>query len=286
MPWRNNWPTSTRESIFNWEKKKKKSVKSRKTERKPVCNSTVSSINWPKCRPNSKEPTIITTSFKDIKWRVKSNTRYCKNNTRIKRKKPTTSWNVFSKHKKNWINWIERSSKLKSTMKLWNLKLLLHVELLIELKNLWSILKSKRKDKIPWLIPWTRKSRDWMSKRRFIKLNWSRKKKKLLLLGILLRRLLLKSRKLSCQRKLFWMIGRSLFSVCNREIKLCKLLRNSSNKSKMTSFKLNLRFLESEMKPEKSKRKLKIYPTVSKKWKVMKNSWKRDNKKSKTRKRD
>tara|TARA_B110000285_G_scaffold155103_1_gene173052 strand:- start:1193 stop:1378 length:186 start_codon:yes stop_codon:yes gene_type:complete len=61
------------------------------------------------------------------------------------------------------------------------------------------------------------------------------------------------------------MIGRSLFSVCNREIKLCKLLRNSSNKSKMTSFKLNLRFLESEMKPEKSKRKLKIYPTVSKK---------------------
>ena len=286
MPWPNNWPTSTRESIFNSEKKKRKSVKSRRTERKPVCNSMVSSINLPKCRPNSKEPTITTTSFNGIKWRVKSNTRYCKNNTRTKRKKPMISWNVFSKHKRNWINWIGRSSKLKNTMKLWNLKLLLHVELPTELKNLWSILRSKRKDKIPWLIQWTRKSRDWMNKRLFIKLNWSRRRKKLLLLGILSRKLLLKLRKLLCQRKHFWMIGKSLFSVCNREIKLCKLLKNSSNKSKMIFFKLNLRFLESEMKPEKSKRKLKIYLTVSKKWKVMKNSWKRDNKKSKTRKRD
>lgn len=160
MPWRNNSPTSTRESIFNWEKKKKKSAKSRRTERKPVCNSMVYSINLPKCRLNSKELTITTTSFKDIKWRVKSNTRYCKNNTRTKRKKPMISWNVYSKPKRNWINWIERSSKLKNTMKLWNLKLLLHVELLIELKNLSSILRSKRRDKILWLIPWTRKSRD------------------------------------------------------------------------------------------------------------------------------
>jgi hypothetical protein len=160
MPWRNNSPTSTRESIFNWEKKKKKSAKSRRTERKPVCNSMVYSINLPKCRLNSKELTITTTLFKDIKWRVKSNTRYCKNNTRTKRKKPMISWNVYSKPKRNWINWIERSSKLKNTMKLWNLKLLLHVELLIELKNLSSILRGKRRDKILWLIPWTRKSRD------------------------------------------------------------------------------------------------------------------------------
>jgi len=61
------------------------------------------------------------------------------------------------------------------------------------------------------------------------------------------------------------MIGRSLFSVCNREIKLCKLSKNSSNKSKMIFFKSNLRFQESEMKPEKSKRKLKSYQIASKK---------------------
>ena len=157
-------------------------------------------------------------------------------------------------------------------MRSWSLKLLSPEGLLTELKSLSSILKSKRKDKIPWSIQWTKRSKDSTNKRLCTKLSWFPKKKKRLQQETLWKKLPSRLRRSSCQRRPFLMTGRKHSSVCSKEIRLFRQSKNSLNKSKMISFRLNLKFQELEMKLRKSKKSLKIWPWSFKRWRVIKNS--------------
>lgn len=125
-----------------------------------------------------------------------------------------------------------------------------------------------------------------MSKRPYIKLSWYHRRKRLQLQETPWKKLPSKLRRLSCPRRPYLMIGKSHSLVCNKETRLSRPLKSSSSKSKMIFFRLNLKFQEWRMRPRKSKRPLRTFPTRFKRWEVMKSSLKRDNKRLKMRERD
>jgi len=215
-----------------------------------------------------------TTLFPDTESRLKNSTNFSRNNTRPRKKKPMINSRECSKPRRNLTSWTELLSKLRSIMRSWSLKLLLRGELHTVLKSQWWTLKSKRRARMCLLIPWMRRSRGWMSRKLSIKPNWFHRKKKLPLLETLLRKLLSKLRRSSCQRRPFLMTGKNLFLVCNREIKLFRPLRSSSSRSKTISFRLSLRYLVFVMRPRKSKKSPRILLNNSIKWRKMKNSYK------------
>jgi hypothetical protein len=90
--------------IFNFVRKKRKFVKSRRKEKRLVFSSTEFSINLPKCKPSLKG--LMTTSIlsRDIELKLKDSMKLFRDNMKAKRKKLMISLKEFSRPKRSSIN--------------------------------------------------------------------------------------------------------------------------------------------------------------------------------------
>lgn len=98
-----------------------------------------------------------------------------------------------------------------------------------------------------------------MSKKLSIRLNSSRRRRKLLLPETLSKKLPLKSRRSLCPRKHFSKIGRNLSLVCSKEIRLSKPSKSLSSKRMMKFSRLRVRSLVFVTRPEESRRSLRDF---------------------------
>lgn len=114
----------------------------------------------------------------------------------------------------NYLNLLELSSKSVNSMNKWKARLLILKQTLIEQKKMLYSLSLKRKNKIYWSIPWTKRSRDKLSKKLFSLLSWYHKKKKLNKLDRSWKKHILKCRKSSLPRKISLKDGRNLLWPC------------------------------------------------------------------------
>ena len=87
MPSLSNLPMSTSVSISNSEKKKKRSEKSDNLVKKLVFNCMECNINSQKCRLVLNVLMITTILSNVIELRLSDNTKFCKDNTKPRKKK-------------------------------------------------------------------------------------------------------------------------------------------------------------------------------------------------------
>jgi len=78
---------SMSELTSSYEKKKMKFVELKKTVKRQVCNCMEFNISLLKCRLSLKEHTTTTILSKDIELKLRDNTKYCKDNMKVKKKK-------------------------------------------------------------------------------------------------------------------------------------------------------------------------------------------------------
>ena len=90
-----NWQTSTNVSIFNWEKRKKKCAKFASPVKTQVSNFMVSNTNLQRCKLLSSALTTIITSFRDIELKLNVNTKFFKDNMRVRKRKLMSSSNAY-----------------------------------------------------------------------------------------------------------------------------------------------------------------------------------------------
>ena len=92
---------STNEWIYNYVKKKKKCARLDNHVKRQEYSFTEFSTSWRACKPHLSAHMTTTTLCNGTVLRLKDSMRFCRDNTKPKKRKPTSNSRGYSKPKKN-----------------------------------------------------------------------------------------------------------------------------------------------------------------------------------------